>query len=289
MIILVYIDDSILISKEDFTIRKFIDSMRDNPEGFELTKEGNMNAYLSVDISPFPDGKGFTLPQPFLIYRMIQDLVFDPKTKKEVLQTILQLDIHFWTKMKIALPGKHLGNTVVSFACLDICKEKHFLSLKWQPINEQYLIIIHTFHMNDQSSVSTDIYWILEKRAWSIDLTLHEAYIFTLTLIFQVNVKMVTMTLLNKYYHAHILFLCMLDDQFIGGEKFKQKLSSVLQKTTKLLCQPQWENWFHLWVLWKKLQVCLDYGQEIQYFVALSGNIMRYVSLLQRAQNLHQW
>ena len=41
-----------------------------------------MNSYLGVDISSFPDKKGFTLYQPFLIDRVIQALNFDPKTTK---------------------------------------------------------------------------------------------------------------------------------------------------------------------------------------------------------------
>ena len=56
--------------------------MKDTPEVFELTEEGTMNAYLGVDISPFPYGKGFTLSQPFFIYRIIQVLGFVPKTTK---------------------------------------------------------------------------------------------------------------------------------------------------------------------------------------------------------------
>ena len=56
--------------------------MKDTPEGFEFTEEGTMNAYLGVDISSFPDGKGFTFSQPFLIDQIIQDLGFDPKTTK---------------------------------------------------------------------------------------------------------------------------------------------------------------------------------------------------------------
>ena len=41
-----------------------------------------MNAYLSVDISPFPDGEVFTLSQPFLIDQIIQVLGFYPNTTK---------------------------------------------------------------------------------------------------------------------------------------------------------------------------------------------------------------
>ena len=41
-----------------------------------------MNSYPGVDISSFPDKKGFTLYRPFLIDRVIQALNFDPKTTK---------------------------------------------------------------------------------------------------------------------------------------------------------------------------------------------------------------
>ena len=82
MIVLVYVDDFILISKEDYTIQKFIDSMKDTPEGFEFTEEGTINAYLGVDSYPLLDGKGFTLSQPFFIDRNIQASGFDQKTTK---------------------------------------------------------------------------------------------------------------------------------------------------------------------------------------------------------------
>ena len=41
-----------------------------------------MNQYLGVDIYSLPDKKCFTLSKPFLIYRVIQALNFDPKTTK---------------------------------------------------------------------------------------------------------------------------------------------------------------------------------------------------------------
>ena len=56
--------------------------MKDTPECFKFTEEGNMNAYICAKISPLPDGKGFTLFQPFLIYRIIRALGFYPKTTK---------------------------------------------------------------------------------------------------------------------------------------------------------------------------------------------------------------
>ena len=81
-IILVYVDDCILISKEDFTNEEFIDSMKDTPEDFEFMEERTMNAYLGVEIYLLLDGKGFILSQPLLIDLIIQDLGFYPKTTK---------------------------------------------------------------------------------------------------------------------------------------------------------------------------------------------------------------
>ena len=56
--------------------------MKSGTEDFVFTEEGTMNSYPGVDISSLPDKKGFTLSQPFLIDRVIQDLNFDPKTTK---------------------------------------------------------------------------------------------------------------------------------------------------------------------------------------------------------------
>ena len=82
MIILVYVYDCILISKEALVIQKFISSLKAGTEDFVFTEEGTMNLYLGVDIYLLSDKKGFTLSQTFLIDRVIQTLNFDPKTTK---------------------------------------------------------------------------------------------------------------------------------------------------------------------------------------------------------------
>ena len=58
-IMLVYVDDCILISKEALVIQKFISSLKTGTEYFLFTEDGTMNSYLSVDMSPLPDKKGF--------------------------------------------------------------------------------------------------------------------------------------------------------------------------------------------------------------------------------------
>ena len=82
MIILVYVDDCILISKDTPVIEKFIKSLKAGSKNFVFTEEGTMNSYFGVDISILPDKKGFILSQPFLIERIIQVLNFNPKTTK---------------------------------------------------------------------------------------------------------------------------------------------------------------------------------------------------------------
>ena len=51
MIVLVYVDDCILISRESSTIKKFIESLASGPEGFIFTDEGTMERYLGVEIT----------------------------------------------------------------------------------------------------------------------------------------------------------------------------------------------------------------------------------------------
>ena len=82
MVILQYVDDCILISRDGTAIQSFITSLEKGSENFIFTDEGAMNAYLGVEISRLPNGDGFTLTQPFLIDRVIQALNFDPTTTK---------------------------------------------------------------------------------------------------------------------------------------------------------------------------------------------------------------
>ena len=82
MIILVYVDDCILISKDDLPIKKFVDSLHTGPENFVFTEEGTLESYLGVSMTKLPDGKGFSMTQPFLIDRIIKAIKFDLATTK---------------------------------------------------------------------------------------------------------------------------------------------------------------------------------------------------------------
>ena len=84
MIILVYVDDCILISKDDISIPRFIKSLEEGPENFVFTDEGSLESYLGVSMVKLPDGKGFTMSQPLLIDRIIKAIGFDMATTKSV-------------------------------------------------------------------------------------------------------------------------------------------------------------------------------------------------------------
>ena len=78
MIILVYVDDCVLVSRSSDVIKNFIDSLTNGPENFSFTDEGSMDKYLGVDIQKL-EGKEFILRQPFLIQRILEALSIDPK------------------------------------------------------------------------------------------------------------------------------------------------------------------------------------------------------------------
>ncbi len=80
MIILVYMDDCILISKERSSIDAFITSLKNGPENFVFTDKGELKRYLGVEISPLPDGSsGFSMTQPFLIEQILKAADIDTR------------------------------------------------------------------------------------------------------------------------------------------------------------------------------------------------------------------
>ena len=69
LIILVdYADDCILICKDDIAIPNFIKSLESGSENFIFTDEGSLSSYLGVSMDRLPDGSGFTMSQPFLLW-----------------------------------------------------------------------------------------------------------------------------------------------------------------------------------------------------------------------------
>jgi hypothetical protein len=73
MIILIYVDDCVLVSKSSDVIKSFIDSLTNGPEQFVFTDEGSMDKYLGVNIQKL-DNNEFVLRQPFLISRILDAL-----------------------------------------------------------------------------------------------------------------------------------------------------------------------------------------------------------------------
>jgi hypothetical protein len=67
MIILMYVDDCILISKDPSIIEQFIQSLKDGKENFDFTDEGSMSSYLGVDVSCLTEKRGSNYHNPFLL------------------------------------------------------------------------------------------------------------------------------------------------------------------------------------------------------------------------------
>ena len=72
IIVLVYVDDCIILSRDKSSIDLFIASLTHGPEKFAFTDEGTLDKYLGVEISRLPDGQGFKLTQPYLIERVLE-------------------------------------------------------------------------------------------------------------------------------------------------------------------------------------------------------------------------
>ena len=83
--VLMYVDDCILISKDVPVINEFTTSLIDEPKKCVFTNEGTLTTCLGVGIPHLSTKEGFILPKPHLIGCMIKALHFDPKTTKGAL------------------------------------------------------------------------------------------------------------------------------------------------------------------------------------------------------------
>ena len=70
MIVLLYVDDIIVVSKRKKDINNLIKSLREEDERFILTSEGDIKNYLGVEIVKNKDGS-FEFKQPHLIQRIL--------------------------------------------------------------------------------------------------------------------------------------------------------------------------------------------------------------------------
>ena len=79
VIILVYVDDCIILSRNKQSIDMFINTLTYGPEKFAFTDEGTLNQYLGVEIERLQDGNGFSMTQPFLIERILEAAHIDSR------------------------------------------------------------------------------------------------------------------------------------------------------------------------------------------------------------------
>ena len=79
-IVVTYVDDCIIISKQMNTIDNLISSLNHGSE-FELTDEGSIDKYLGVQINDI-DEDTFEMTQPFLTRRILEFLSLDPDSTR---------------------------------------------------------------------------------------------------------------------------------------------------------------------------------------------------------------
>ncbi len=70
MIIITYVDDCVIISNSMKDINTFVTSIKDGPEEYVFTDEGDINKFLGIKIKEIARNK-FKLSQPFLIKQIV--------------------------------------------------------------------------------------------------------------------------------------------------------------------------------------------------------------------------
>ena len=50
IIVLCYVDDCIILSRDKITIEKFVESLKHGPKNFDFTDEGDLSKYLGIDV-----------------------------------------------------------------------------------------------------------------------------------------------------------------------------------------------------------------------------------------------
>lgn len=70
LIIVVYVDDAIIVSKDSSKVDDIIQTLKD--DHFDLTQEGSLSAYLGIDIKTDPTDGSLYLSQPALTQKVIE-------------------------------------------------------------------------------------------------------------------------------------------------------------------------------------------------------------------------
>ena len=80
-IVLCYVDDCVLVSRNTKKIDFIVKSLIDVPEKYLLIDEGTIQNYLGVEIKPGPNEGEFELRQPLLIIKDISHVVLTKEMK----------------------------------------------------------------------------------------------------------------------------------------------------------------------------------------------------------------
>ena len=72
ILVLVYVDDCIILSRDQKSVNMFINMLKYGPKIFVFTDKGSLHQYLGVEIERLPADTGFTMTQPFFIKRILE-------------------------------------------------------------------------------------------------------------------------------------------------------------------------------------------------------------------------
>ena len=86
VICVVYVDDTLFFAKDREKVNKVISQLQ--KLDFELTDEGDVEAFLGIKVDQLPDGT-IKMSQPDLINRVIQTLGLENQSKQRKLQPFL--------------------------------------------------------------------------------------------------------------------------------------------------------------------------------------------------------
>ncbi len=158
-------DDCIIISNSMKDINTFVTSMKDGPEEYVLTNEGDINKFLGYEIKEITRNK-FELSQPFLIEQIVNLLglgqnKFDVQTKTKITpvgKPLLNKDLE-------GKPRKKDWKYCTAIGMLTYLQGIHIQKYQWPHINWLNFVKIQDLIMNKQPHVLADILHTLKTEA----------------------------------------------------------------------------------------------------------------------------
>ena len=232
VIVLVYVDDCIILGRDNISIDRFIQTLTQGPEKFAFTDEGSIDKYLGVNIERLPDNNGFTVSQPHLIQRILEaahiDLRMTNSRPTPVVGPLLSRDEegparkHDWKYRTLTGMLEYLQIT----SRPDISMATHQYVQGSMPIQ--------SCAMNEQSSEYASTCLVLWTRALYIALTQRKDSSVMLMLILLVDGLLASHQIQKYFYLGQDLLFHTLGVLYFGVASYNLRLLLVRLKLSIL-------------------------------------------------------